>query len=787
MGKLHNWLDKFKKNTSDGSESSSASFSPANKNTDDDNFFDLIEKALADSKKTEEEMLSDIVPSQDEHQTTVSETSSPRETTDIENIPEKISPAFLSSERPEEKESSMASQEIPAPEAVTNDVNANQEEIYTSLDTTDAPFANQTPDMDLSVSENMAPEIEYSSDSPGLSEQTLSFDTDDLDTTAVQNAVSEAENDFSEYAPKHNDVSKDQLEEKTFVDLAHLDEFEKEKEKEKKESKHRIRKITDRFTAFIKKHKIASISTAVVCGVIVCILVLTLIIQTTLDPLRGYTQLAAAKGNVIQTLTANGSVSPIERYGITSLVTGEIVECNYEVGDTVKAGDVLYKFDDTDAQLAVQIAQNEVDKAKSQQDATEAEIDNLRIYAPVGGTIENLSISRGSAVRGGQICQIRVDEETVIPVIPNINGTVQSLSVSEGSSVRSGALIATLSSATLNAEQEENVLNEQSSELTLQSAQKYLENHSIKSPIDGVIVSKEAKVGDNITAINDDTPMMVISNTSSMKFTIEIDETEIWDMKVGQTVIVTATAIPGETFGGEVTKIASEGNVKGNGITTFDVEITIQEPGELKAGMNVQARVIQNSATGVITLPVEALLEPDGQNALVIVKDQETQGEDAVLEESMQNAEEKAETDASLFPWIEVPKGCSLVTVKYGISDGTNVEILSGIQEGDIVCYLPNETKGEYNIEPTEQEIPRDNTATDRDTSSNADDSDQNTDRSTQDRNTNQNEEDAEPTSTSSASRSRNTASPTQDRENTDDQTQNRNEDLFSEGSEMIL
>lgn len=821
MGRLHNWFDKYKKKPSETDEVSVSPLHPAAEETEDENFFDLIEKALADSKKTEEEMLAEIEPDQqdliamepdaesiledenistasfsemassytqkpetNESETTlpISENTGNAEETDLPAFsisePEEFAytstPSFLSQTQNEKEENTLASETADSP--LRNIESADENIVSRSSD----------DNIEYNTWENEEKTITASSEDDATLDQTIAFDTDSLDSTAVRDAVRSIEDlDFAEYAPKKAASATKNTEEKTFVDLDHI-EAHRSNEQKTKISDHWWKNAAVAISAFVKQHKIASISTAVACGVVAFILIITLIIQATLDPLRGYTQLAAAKGNVIQTLIASGSVTPVERYEITSLVTGEIAECNYEVGDTVKAGDVLYKFDDTDAQLSVQLAQNEVDKAKSQKDATKAELDNLKIYAPTGGTIENLSISKGSAVRGGQICQIRIDEENVIPVVPSINGTVKSLSVKEGSTIKSGGLIATLDSSSLNAAQKGNEIDEQSSELSLKAAQKFLDNHSIKSPIDGVIVSKNAKVGDNITAINEKSPMMVISNTSSMKFKIEIDETEIWDMKVGQTAIVTADAIPGETFGGEVTKIANEGNVKGNGITTFDVEITIKDPGELKSGMNVHAKVIQNSATGVISLPVEALLEPDGKNALVIVKNQE-QEEDEFFEEEMQDENDK--TEASLFPWIEVPKGCSLVTVKYGITDGTNVEILSGLREGDIVCYLPKENNGEYNMEPVENtttlqvDSPK-ATAEKNDNSSKADKSkgDSNT------KNDNETKRTAEPTSTNGTTRSKSTASPSTDTKEDDDPlTPEEDEDLFSQSGGMVL
>ena len=88
-------------------------------------------------------------------------------------------------------------------------------------------------------------------------------------------------------------------------------------------------------------------------------------------------------------------------------------------------------------------------------------------------------------------------------------------------------------------------------------------------------------------------------------------------------------------------------------------------------------------------LPKNTLIEPDGKHALVLVKEDTVS--DTSSSETLSPSEiPKDATDEQLsFTAVKVPKGCKLVTVSYGISDDTNVEITSGIKVGDIVVYDP--------------------------------------------------------------------------------------------------
>lgn len=537
----------------------------------------------------------------------------------------------------------------------------------------------------LGYAEGAIEEIDYVSPEPEEEVyddyDTTELPADEINAAAEQNAPEEAYAaemqagggvDYSPYAPK--DGAADETRDVTFVDLEEV--LEPENEQKKK-----------RNGGFFKRRKKAVIGAAVSIGVIGLIVAVVLVFNANIDPLKDYTQMTVGRGNVIQTIATGGAVSPVARYEITSLVAGQVTEVNFEVGDKVKSGDILYQLDDTDAQLAVEKAENDVQKAKNLETKASSASSGLKIYATATGVINDLSIRSGSTVDGGEVAQITREDGTIVSVVPSVSGKVKSVSVRNGQSVTNGQLLATLSSDDLEADQKGQSLDVKSAELSLEAAKKQLDNYSIKSPVDGVVIAKNSKVGDKVSVGDNSNPMMTVADMNSMKFVITVDELDIWDMEIGQMAIVSADAIPKQTFSGEVTNIASEGKVNDAGVTTFDVEITIADPGDLKAGMNVSAKIILQSATNVLTIPAESLIEPDGQNALIMVKNSEMD-EDLNPEESAQPTDDGGGEES--YSWIRVPVGCSLIPVRYGITDGTNVEITSGLSEGDIIVYQPD-------------------------------------------------------------------------------------------------
>ena len=441
--------------------------------------------------------------------------------------------------------------------------------------------------------------------------------------------------------------------------------------------------------SFYEKYKSTIIASGITVAAGIVIAVLIIVISTFSNPLRNYSQVAVTKGNVVNSMNTSGTLSANARYSITSLVSGTIVSSTPEVGDKVTVGTVLYKLDDTEAQLAVKRAENQLARSKSSGSYSSSG-GSSKIYATESGTIQSLNIKTGYKLSAGQVIgTIKKADGSITAITTPVSGTVSAVNSGVGKTIAAGGLLATLSDGETQSSASTRTYDQKSNEYDVESAKKQLENYTIKSPVSGIVTEKNAKVGDNVGITNLDNPMMVIVDMNSLKFTFQVDEYKVWEMEAGQDVIVNADSLPDETFAGKITNVSSEGYKNDDDQTVFDVEVTVEEPGHLKSGMNVSAKVIMQSATNVMYLPKNALIEPDGKHALVLVKE-DTVSDTSSSETLSPSEVPKDATDEQLsFPAVKVPKGCKLVTVSYGISDDTNVEITSGIKVGDIVVYDP--------------------------------------------------------------------------------------------------
>ena len=255
------------------------------------------------------------------------------------------------------------------------------------------------------------------------------------------------------------------------------------------------------------------------------------------------------------------------------------------------------------------------------------------ITASVSGKVEGLNFLPGDPISDGQqICTITGD--TVDNQVDNAQNSIDSAQIS-------------LNNAQTN----------------LQNAQKKLDDYSVTAPISGTVVTKTAKAGDKIEGGSTGT-LCTIYDLSYLEMTMAIDELDIGQVAVGQSVRITADAVPDQTYSGTVTKVSVAGTTSG-GITTYPVTVRIDETDGLRPGMNVDAEIVIESRDNVLAVPSGAVNRGD---TVLVTADSP----------SAANALDR-----------EPPEGYVYVQIGIGVDDDSYVEITSGLQEGDTVAYLP--------------------------------------------------------------------------------------------------
>ena len=233
------------------------------------------------------------------------------------------------------------------------------------------------------------------------------------------------------------------------------------------------------------------------------------------------------------------------------------------------------------------------------------------------------------------------------------SGTVEGLTKLAGDTVQSGERLCTISSDNI----DDQITN---AKLNLDSSKDRLDNYTIKAPISGTVITKNVKAGDKLDTATA-AQMAVIYDLSYLKVDLNIDELDINQVQEGQTVTITADAIDG-TLTGRVDKVSIAGNTSG-GVTTYPVTVIIEDYGDLRPGMNVDAEILITQSDDALAVPAQAV---ERGNKVLITSDSPSAG--------------KALADTA-------PDGYVYVQVTTGISDDDYIEITSGLQEGDTVAY----------------------------------------------------------------------------------------------------
>ncbi len=240
-------------------------------------------------------------------------------------------------------------------------------------------------------------------------------------------------------------------------------------------------------------------------------------------------------------------------------------------------------------------------------------------------------------------------------------GTVKEVHVKNGDYVTPGTIIAVLENTDLQTSLSNAEIALKNARNSLSNVEKQLDNYYITSPISGTIAYKNNKLGDIISNFKTSSSniMVTVVDNSIKKFAMEVDELDIAKVKVGQDVTITIDALEGKEYIGKVANINTIGKTNA-GITTYTVLIELENHSEIYSGMNVDASIQISSIENVIRVPLSAVRK--GNVVYKKVSDINYQDEDS-----------------------SVPMGYQKVNVEIGQNNSDYIEIISGIEEGDIV------------------------------------------------------------------------------------------------------
>ncbi|HET6251540.1 MAG TPA: efflux RND transporter periplasmic adaptor subunit [Tepidisphaeraceae bacterium] len=395
-----------------------------------------------------------------------------------------------------------------------------------------------------------------------------------------------------------------------------------------------------------------------------------------------------SRGPIFQAVNSTGKVVANLDVDIKCRASGVVVKLPYDISQKVKQGDLLLELDTVDEDRAVKRAEAAV--AQSQAKLREAE-ENLVVGA------QSVVTAKARAEAGVHAAEVKAKSMKLKAdrrkeLIDEKLGSVEDLEAAQIDAAAAQADLETAHVSEEEAKTQEAALEVKrrdidvakatldADNIALADAKQQLDYCKVYAPMDGVVSALNTQVGSAIssviTNIGGGTTVLTLSDlTQNHIFVLaSVDESDIVKVALGQKVIVTADAVTGRTFEGKVVRIATKGTNVSN-VVTFEVKIELTGDANdiLKPEMTANVQIVQAQKPSVLFVPTDAILREGGQDKITIVNRNGTR-EDR--------------------------------PVKLGLSDGDNVEVISGVNEGETVL-LQSEPASKFSNETRQPPPPR--------------------------------------------------------------------------------
>ena len=348
--------------------------------------------------------------------------------------------------------------------------------------------------------------------------------------------------------------------------------------------------------------------------------------------------------DIARSVVATGKVQPITEVEVKSKASGIVTKLDTDINQTVRTGQVLAQLDQEEIldQVAAQKAQLAAAQASARSAIAAVAYDQVAAEAPDLPMFERSYHRALEMQKDGVVSQQALDDaqQKYFAALNLRDKAVAQIAVDKAKEHQTASQV-------------------QQAQASLNQLEEQLSYTTVTSPIDGVVLSRDVQVGDAVSSI------LVLGSTATLVMTLgdihqvyvkgKVDESDIAKVYLGQGARIKVQSFPSKTFAGRVTKIAPLGVEKDN-VTTFEVQISIDNPGgELKANMTANAEIVLEEHKNVLSVPEQAVIYDKDRNASVWVPD--AHGKD----------------------------GHRIVSIKTGISNGSRIEVLSGLKSGDKV------------------------------------------------------------------------------------------------------
>jgi HlyD family secretion protein len=389
------------------------------------------------------------------------------------------------------------------------------------------------------------------------------------------------------------------------------------------------------------------------------------------------------KQDLMSVVTASGEVRPKTYSNVLGEGFGKITDIVVKEGDKVKKGDVLLHLENVQPGADVQAQIAAIDGAEAGMRVASANYDSA--VATIAQRQADLEKAKYDWDRGEKLYDAQVIAKQQYDAYKSTyDGAVAALNAAK----------AQLEQARAAREQARFNLNQARAVLT--HTQDILRKTTYVAPISGIVSYINVRVGENVVPGIQNASgsfLLTISDMSIATAEVKVDETDITNVKNNQPADVTIDALPGKTFKGHVTEVGELAILRSSGqaATTqttantqeardFKVVVTLDNPPEdLRPGLSCTAKVQTAQQKSVLTIPIQAIAirtEKDIEEA----KTGKSSSNVTLAASKTNPATQKTDIQGV---FVVRNKKAQFVPIQTGITGVTDIEITSGLQEGD--------------------------------------------------------------------------------------------------------
>jgi HlyD family secretion protein len=346
------------------------------------------------------------------------------------------------------------------------------------------------------------------------------------------------------------------------------------------------------------------------------------------------------RGVMLRSVVATGKVEPITKVEIKSKANGIIERLHVDVDQVVQPGQVLAELDKENLTARLREARANFQASQAAHEAAVAQLRKNEIEAES----PEVEFARRNFTRAQQLFDQKLVAQNQLD---DANGVLEQAE-NRQRAARSQLFI----SRAKVAEAEANIAQ-------ARATVEELANATIRAPIRATVLTRDVELGSPVSSIlnlgANASLVMTLGDIEKVFVRGKVDEADIGRVRLGQPAKITTETFREKVFEGKVTQISPIGVEKDN-VTTFEVEVSIDNPGqELKANMTANAEIILEQHPDSLLLPEAAVTYDDQRNAFV----------------------ELADPGAK--------NGRRKVAVKVGVGNGTKLQVVSGVKAGDKV------------------------------------------------------------------------------------------------------